>query len=108
MSEPEPLTKNQRYEAKQRALGLVKMTVWIPEHTLTETHELLGYIKEQYLKKTCRTLIPFMFRCTVTGVMGVPSDKDIGQCKMKDCNGRIDKTNNPKSKRCKPHIEEEM
>ncbi|MDK2595394.1 hypothetical protein [Pseudoalteromonas obscura] len=39
------MTKNQKYEAKLRAQGLKKTTVWLPEELEPELKELLEFFK---------------------------------------------------------------
>ena len=57
------LSKNQKYEAKQKSKGLKKITLWVPEMSETEF---------KLMANTCcedKDLIPFMARSLTTGKM---------------------------------------
>ena len=57
------MTKNQRYEAKQKAKGLKKVTLWIPVDAEIELKSMAEYCCEN------KGSIPFMVRSLTTGRM---------------------------------------
>jgi len=62
------MSRNTDYEARQRAKGLVKSTVWIPKHCVVETKQMIDYCTND------RDKIPFMVRSIKTGRMAKAVD----------------------------------
>ena len=56
-------TRNQRYEEKKKAMGLVKRTYWVPVHCEVEVSQIIECCVED------REYIPFMVRNLKTGKM---------------------------------------
>lgn len=77
-----PISKNKRYEMKQKALGLEKVTVWCPSYSKDELKELMTIINEFHLAKgeDHKKLFPSMYRDLKTGVMG---NKSLSELKKK-------------------------
>lgn len=73
------MTRNKIYENKQKALGLKKVTVWIPDYSVDELKELAAIITEFHLEKGehHKKLFPAMYREFSTGRMGNKSLYDI-------------------------------
>ena len=74
-----PLSKNQKYEKKQRDKGLDKITGWVPAQASDEFKEMMVIITEFYLEKGGfhRDLIPAMYRNIKNGQNGNKSLYDI-------------------------------
>jgi hypothetical protein len=53
-----PLSKNQKWEAKEKEKGLVKKTFWIPANCEIEFTEMVEFCKENrnYVPSLCRNL----------------------------------------------------
>lgn len=65
-------SRNKIYEDKQRAKGLSKCTVWVPDYAADDLKDLSANITEFYLEtgEFHKKLIPAMYRDTENGVMG--------------------------------------
>lgn len=59
----ETMTRNQKYEAKKRAKGLIKKTFWIPEAAEIEVQQMVDFLIEN------PDHIPYMARSLKTGRM---------------------------------------
>ncbi|MCL1038038.1 hypothetical protein L2750_12850 [Shewanella submarina] len=55
------MTKNQQYEAKQKAKGLTKVTLWVPATAAIEFKSMAAFCCGH------PNHIPFMTRSTITG-----------------------------------------
>lgn len=63
------MTRNKKYETRQKAKCLTKITVWIPDHAEVEFKEMAAYVTEQWLLpiEERSELIPYMMRNIKTG-----------------------------------------
>lgn len=57
------LSRNKKYELKQEAAGLKKVTLWVPKEAVPDFQSMSQYCVEN---KDCS---PFMVRCASTGRM---------------------------------------
>lgn len=57
------MTRNQRYEQRQKDKGLVKVTLWVPMNSQVEVRQMAEYLQEN------KNHIPYMARSLVTGRM---------------------------------------
>lgn len=83
------LSKSQRYNENQRAKGLRKATVWIPEGiAYDELMHLATTICEFHLEKGeyHKDLFPSMYRDVNTGVMGNKSLDEVKKAASKNEN----------------------
>lgn len=73
-------SNNKKYEEKQNALGLEKVTLWCPSYSVDELKELMEVIREFHLAsgEDHRKLFPSMYREFSTGKMG---NKSLGEIK---------------------------
>ena len=57
------MTRNQKYERKQKAKGLKKVTLWIPDDSEVEIKQMIEFLIDN------PDHIPFMARSVITGRM---------------------------------------
>lgn len=57
------MNRNQKYEAKQRSLGLKKVTLWVPDSAEIEFKQMAQFLCDN------PDYIPFMVRSVTTGKM---------------------------------------
>ncbi|UML95622.1 hypothetical protein [Shewanella xiamenensis] len=57
------MSRNQKYELKQRSRGLSKVTLWVPESSEIELKQMAQFLCEN------PDYIPFMVRSITTGKM---------------------------------------
>lgn len=57
------MSRNAEYEARKKAKGLIKMTIWVPEKTKPDFQLMADFCDVH------RSCTPEMVRCSTTGQM---------------------------------------